>query len=194
MKNLFGFIAILLLSAGVFGQTGGWHIGGCEFEGLPLIERIPKDKDFDPNVQFPPSITYSFKAYGKTFMLSYDTSLDYKDWDEVIEERSIFLYRFDESGWVKASDTVKTDFVNTDTRAYDVTYQRTNDLDGLIEGIGRHDIRVHENGIVEIKFLNFYSKVQDDGYNYRWDVVLFVPNGDETYRTYKPNIQMKAVE
>ena len=186
MKNLFGILAILLLNTGVFGQTGGWTV--CDFEAMPFIERCPK--------WFSPTESYSFEANGKTFLLSYDTSQDYKNCDKPIEKRNIYLHRLDENGWVIASDLVKTDFIDIHTRAYDVYYQRTYDLNGLVDGIGRHAIRVNEDGSVNMKFLNFYSNVKGDGYNYRWDVVTFVPNGDETYKAkmaHSPNIQMKEI-
>lgn len=171
-----GLLLVLSLTTNVFGQrTGG---GICEFFNKPFTERCQF---------FSPNITFSFEANGKTFMLSYDVDCkvhnNYSTSPDVLIKRNIYLHRLDDDGWKIASDLVKTDYWNSDEeRAYDMYYNTRYDLSELIGDTTQASVEVYDNGTVKMKFLSFYSyKREDRKWYWRWDVVLFVPNGDETY-------------
>jgi len=176
MKKIIGIITILLITSSVFGQrTGG---GICEFFNKPFTERYQF---------FSPNITFSFKTNGKTFMLSYDVDCkvhnNYSTSPDVLVKRNIYLHRLDDDGWKIASDLVKTDYWNTDEeRAYDMYLDTRRDLTELIGDTTQASVEVYDNGMVKMKFLSFYSyKRADNKWHWRWDEVLFIPNGDETY-------------
>jgi len=180
MKNFIGLLTILLVTSSIFGQSGGSDI--CEFFNVPFTERyqIPHNS----NVKF------SFEANGKTFMLSYDVDCkkhtNYARSPERIVERNIYLHRLDKDGWEIASDLVKTDFWNKDSRAYDMYYDTRNDLSELIKDTTKASVEVYDNGMVKMKFLSFYGEYNGDRrWKYRWDDVLFLPNGDGTYKVLK---------
>ena len=173
-------LGILLLATGVFGQRGGG--GMCEFFQPARIDRDVK--------WFNPTQTYSFEINGKTYMLSYDTSKEYLNFGKTgneVEKRNVYLHRLDNDGWKIASTVVKTDYWCTDeNRAYDMYYQNMADLSELIDGIGTPYVNRLENGIVKIRLLSFYSNERaDQGFNYRWDEIVLIPQGDETYLAAK---------
>ena len=175
-----GILIILLFTTTAFGQRGGAII--CEFFNTPFTERY----------QFPHNsgVKFSFEANGKTFMLSYDNNKEYKNYSSSglpSIKRNIYLHRLDNDGWKVASDLVKTDFWNTDEeRAYDMYLETRRDLTELIGDTTQASVEVYDNGSVKMKFLSFYShKRADNKWHWRWDEVLFVPNGDETYKVLK---------
>jgi len=179
MKRITGILIVLLLTSNVFGQVGGATL--CEFFNVPFTERCQ---------WFSPSEIFSFKANGKTFMLSYDVDCkvhtNYSSHPDIIVKRNVYLHRLDDDGWKIASGLVKTDFWDTDTRANDMYYDTRHDLSELIGDTTQASVEVYDNGMVKMKFLSFYAKDRNDNsWNHRWDGVLFIPNGDETYKVLK---------
>lgn len=180
MKKITGLLLVLLFTTSVFGQLGGASI--CEFFNTPFTERHhhPQNRD----------VRFSFEANGKTYMLSYDVN-DYKYTNfsrcpERIVKRYVYLHRLDNDGWKIASGIVKTDFWNKDTRAYDYHNDTRYDLTELINDTTQASVEVLDNGMVKMKFISFYGEYDmDRRWNYHWHDVIFIPNGDETYKVLK---------
>jgi len=180
MKKITGLLLVLLFTTTVFGQLGGACI--CEFENKPFTERHQDPHNRD--------VRFSFEADGKTYMLSYDVNdYSYKGFSrspERIDKRYVYLHRLDNDGWKIASGIVKTDFYNYDNYTYDYHFDTRYDLTELIGDSTQATVKVYDDGTVKMKFLSFYGEYEyDRRWKYRWHDVLFIPNGDETYKVLK---------
>jgi len=184
MKKIIGLLTILLFTTGVFGQGGGAVL--CDFYQPSTIG----DVRFNTSQGYLDSCTYSFWEDDKLYTLSYDSELDASvswllrgDNDSLV--RHIYLFRLDGDTWHKASNLIKTDYnkVTDGVQSYDYYFKERRDLNGLIKGIGKSYVKKH-NDIVYIRLLNFYDlNARDDnnGFYYRWDGIILIPQGDGTY-------------
>ena len=182
MKKLIGIFAILFTITTVFGQTKGAELG----------ELIPEKF-------FKYSLKSHFTVDGKQYALAHDSTwLDrtYLSGDNDEIKKSVYLWRKDGSKWSIASmNPIKIDYWKKvdGVESYDywsdndsTSIERGCDLNELLQDIGGvggySSVYIRPNGIIKIRLLNFYGTVGvDDEYQYRWDIITLLPQGDDMY-------------
>ena len=200
MKKLIGLLVILLVTCNVFGQRCGNEL--CGFDDPPVINEIKrlivKCQEMGWHIEdFLNERTYSFNVDNKLYVLSYDTTTNYKRYLTYLEgvrgdivERNIYLYCLDNGKWSIVSDLVKTDYMKCDDKgntAYDFYYPDRVDLTGAIHiknGLSNGYVKKLSNGNVEILLLSF-TLVNENQYDYHGDTILFVPKNNGSYSVIK---------
>lgn len=116
--------------------------------------------------------------------------------------RNVFLYRRDANGWVKASDTIQTDYnnqlnlgLNPKTNSYDyavlysVLYNQT--VENGPNGYGKV-VKLENGGIMMLVPTSYGdTRINIDNVPFTYNkVVVFIPKGDGTYKVsiFKPTI------
>jgi len=189
MKKFIGILVMLCTTTIVFGQSPNGNSPNCGFNYMPVIEGLERqywDSFFEIDI-------YHFYENGKLFVLSYDTSQQWKTYffpKNGIKERKIYLYRKDADGWHVASNLVKTDiwnyktgdweFITSNFRARIVQKSDFNELLG--NDVGYSEVSKSSDGSVIMKVMYFYgNQKNDDEWKYYWTYFSFIPVGDGMY-------------
>lgn len=214
MKKIFVSIGVLLTVSSAFSQPYGgilsyfterpaYEFRGNAFSwitnnGVSTYTLTPqKFKAMLGNEQFLKVIdkeTYSFFNEGKFYMLSYDRdTLDIPNlkWRNNMRiERGLYLFRLDDSGWVRASDKpLQMDFKEImDSKwnysayfpwRYDIDLPKDADdkqFTGMVNILGNGDVFIR---MINHKMTNYSdpnSKIK-----YFYTEVILTPKGDGTY-------------
>ena len=195
MKRLIGITIILLLASNAFAHPFSGLLGYFHNKPAYALDelRVALDK---PNMKvYLSNYIYSFFNDEKLYMLSYDVSNEisadqpFKIMKRV--ERGLFLFRLDDSGWVKASDKpVQVDY--EDCSAPNEPYVAY--FPWRVAGSKPEDekrfapakngsVTVADDGCVTIMLVN-HTNIKTGDMNkitYFNSTVVLTPNGDGSY-------------